>query len=157
MKRIIALFMIIILPVICFYACDVEKPPEKITDADMVYIDAVYNELDAWDVSTYNSGQDWNIDKIAFFDFDGSNNICFYTLYPVTDVYGRGFFVSSQGMEQMDFSIYDHDERIRHQGWLARTRVEGIDWNSSASNEQKYETLKQAFLFFKENNIYKQK
>ena len=135
-------------------SCNQDKAPVELTDSDMVYVDTVYRNMDGWDVSVTDSAQSFTIDKVAFFDFDGTNNICFYTLYPVTDVYGRGFFVNSDGMTQMKFSVYDTDEKTRSMGWVAQTRANGTNWNSNASSEEKYQMLKDAYLYFKEHNIY---
>ena len=152
MKKSILFIMIITVIVLC--SCNQEKTPVELTDSDMVYVDAVYRNMDGWDVSVTDSAQSFTIDKVAFFDFDGTNNICFYTLYPVTDVYGRGFFVNSDGMTQMKFSVYDTDEKTRSMGWVAQTRANGTNWNSNASSEEKYQMLKDAYLYFKEHNIY---
>ena len=153
-KRVFLLTLLLLFAlVLC--ACKSQKELIQLTDADMVYIDMVYDNIDSWDVSINNSNQDWTIDKVAFFDFDGNDNICFYTLYPVTDVYGRGFFVDGESMSQMKFSVYDTDEKSRSMGWIAQTRANGTDWNSNASSEEKYQTLKDAYLYFKEHNIYK--
>ena len=154
MKKIGILLLVVIFTFACS-SCTAKKEPVSLSESDMVYVDMVYKYVDSWDIPTNNSGQDWTIDKIAFFDFDGSNNICFYTLYPVTDVYGRGFFVDSEGMSQMKFSVYDTDEKTRSMGWVAQTRANGTNWNSDVSYEEKYETLKNAYLYFKEHNIYK--
>lgn len=148
------LFILIITTIIGLFACNQEKARVELTDSDMVYVDAVYRNMDGWDVSVNDSAQSFTIDKVAFFDFDGTNNICFYTLYPVTDVYGRGFFVDSEGMRQMKFSVYDTDEKTRSMGWVAQTRANGTNWNSNASSEEKYQMLKDAYLYFKEHNIY---
>ena len=157
MKRLLlSVLLIVLLFNLC--SCSVEREAEEkvvLTDEDMVYVDTVYDSIDSWDVKINNSNQDWTIDKVAFYDFDGTNNICFYTLYPVTDIYGRGFYVSSEGMEQMKFTVYQTDEKSRDWGWVAKTRAKGYDWNSNASKEQKYEMLKAAYHYFKEHNIYK--
>ena len=102
-----SILFILIITVIGLCSCNQDKAPVELTDSDMVYVDTVYRNMDGWDVSVTDSAQSFTIDKVAFFDFDGTNNICFYTLYPVTDVYGRGFFVNSDGMTQMKFSVYD--------------------------------------------------
>ena len=150
-----SLFVILTIIIIGLCACNQEKAPVELTDSDMKYVDTVYSYMDSWDVSVTDSAQNFTIDKVAFFDFDGTNNICFYTLYPVTDVYGRGFFVDSEGMTQMKFSVYDTDEKTRSMGWVAQTRANGTNWNSNASSEEKYQMLKEAYLYFKEHNIYK--
>ena len=155
MKKVL-LFIIALLLLLNLCSCSVQtKKKAELTEDDMVYVDTVYSLIDDWDVKIRNSNQDWTIDKVAFYDYDGTNKICFYTLYPVTDVYGRGFYVSSDGMKQIKFGVYETDEQTRSWGWVARTRGSGYDWNSNASKEQKYEMLKEAYLYFKEHNIYK--
>ena len=147
-------FVLLLLIVIGLCACGQKKAPVELTETDMKYVDTVYKYLDSWDVTFTNSAQTYTIDKVAFFDFDGTNNICFYTLYPITDVYGRGFFVNTEEMSQMKFGVYDTDEKTRSWGWIAQTRANGTVWNSNASSEEKYQKLKDAYLYFKEHNIY---
>lgn len=145
------LFCIIIISTAC--SKEEQKPPVTLNSDDMVYIDMVYECLETWDDTTVNSGQNWTVDKIAFYDFDGTNNICFYALYPVTDIYGNGYFVDANGMYPMNFSVYQTDEKSRSSGWFSQTRVNGTDWNHEASDEEKYEILKEAYLKFKESEL----
>ena len=150
MKRFLA---IVVSALIIIGLCSCQSKPAKqeitLTDSDMVYVDAVYKAIEHWDVSVFNSGQNWTVDKIAFYDFDGTNNLCFYKLYPVTDIYGTGYFVDKDGMHDMQFSVYDTNEKSRSMGWAARTRATGLDWNSNATKEEKYKVLKDAFLYYK--------
>lgn len=151
MKRIISLVLMIV-SIISISACSKEdKAPVTLNSDDIAYIDMVYSCMEDWDDIIQNSGQSWTVDKIAFYDFDGTNNLCFYALYPVTDIYGSGYFVDAEGMYTMDFSVYETEEKTRSSGWFSQTRVNGTDWNHDATDEQKYEILKQAYLKYKES------
>ncbi len=154
MKKIIVLVLCVSFIVLFVAGCNNKKSVE-LTDEDLEYINTVYNNLEQWDYSIKNSGQTWTINKIAFYDFDGTNNICFYTLYPVTDIYGWGYFVDKSSMYSMDFGVYETDKITISRGWVARTSANGISWDSTAGKEDKYEKLKEAFIYYKENNIYK--
>lgn len=128
---------------------------EELTKTDLKYIDTVYNKIDNWDTKIRDGADYYSVDKIAFYDFDGTNRMCFFILYPVTDIYGNGFFIDQDGnMDVMKFDAGSNDKTI-FWGWLSRTRALGINWNSKATKEEKLETLKTAYKNFKETNIYK--
>lgn len=155
MKKIISVFLTVILTVslVSCSGAETEKQVE-LTDEDYQYIDTVYNSMSGWDLPQYDSGQNWNIHKISFFDFDGTNKLTFYVNYPITDVYGHGYYVYTDRMTTMSIGVYDHDERTRNSGWITRNTVDGIDWDSSATDEEKYETIKEAYIHFLQTNIY---
>ncbi|MGN1434010.1 MAG: hypothetical protein ACI4XI_09955 [Ruminococcus sp.] len=111
--------------------------------------------MTSWDISKYDSGKNWNINKISFFDFDGTEKLTFYVNYPITDVYGHGYYVYSDSMEPISLSIYDHDARIRNRGWISQNTINGIQWDTDATDEEKYEAIKNAYIYFLQNNIYK--
>lgn len=153
-KRIISIFLSLSF-LICMTACSTEPKEKKIKSSDKKYINTVYNYMDAWDTEVSDSGQKWNIDKVAFYDFDGTGQICFYVLYPITDVYGWGYYVYKDGtIEAIDPDISDHDTKTINSGWQARTRVNGTDWDSTASKKKKRKTLEKAYKYFLNHNIY---
>ena len=147
--------MILLSIIICMSSCS-SKPEEiKLSEIDKKYINTVYKYMKAWDVEVSDSGSTWNIDKVAFYDFDGSGKMCFYVLYPITDLYGWGYYINEDGtMEDIDPDVYETDIKTINSGWRARTRAEGIDWDSSATKKQKKNILRKAYKYFLKHNIY---
>lgn len=148
-------FLAAALSIFCFLSvlsgCVGQRNQErKLSDQDLTYIDAVYQNMDRWDVPQKDGSESYTIDKIAFYDFDGTNKICFYILYPITDIYGWGYFISKDGT--MSAISGGDTERIINSGWIARTRGSGWNWDSTATAEQKYERLKSAYWRFLESN-----
>lgn len=153
MKKLTVLFSTIIM---CITICSCSTAPAPLTEADLTeqdykYIDCVYNLMDQWDTTHYDSGEDHNINKIAFYDFAYEGKISFYKNYPVAGYCGSGYYVHDNTMEFIEFSVYDVDSERWHDGNLMNTSVSGTDWNSSATDEQKYETLKTAYLAYLED------
>lgn len=155
MKRLICIFLVLFILLSVTTGCAKKEEKTELTDADMAYIDTVYEYMSQWDCSVYDSGEHWRINKIAFYDYDGTNRICFYVNFPITDAYGWGYFVDKDKMTSMNFSVYQTDDKTRNRGWLTRTAISGTEWNSKATKDEKYQKLKDAFLYFKKNNIYK--
>ncbi|MGN1111633.1 MAG: hypothetical protein ACI4RP_00370 [Acutalibacteraceae bacterium] len=131
-----------------FTSCERTKyiTAADLTENDLSYIDSVYNAMDYWDTEQQDGSETFRINKIAFYDFDGTNKIVFYKNYPITDYYGSGYYVSSDGLEPINPGIYDHDEKIIHTGCLARTSYNGVGWKSDASDEEKYKLLQEAYI-----------
>ena len=154
MKKIISILILLSI-IICMSSCS-SKPEEiKLSEIDKKYINTVYKYMKAWDVEVSDSGSTWNIDKVAFYDFDGSGKMCFYVLYPITDLYGWGYYINEDGtMEDIDPDVYETDIKTINSGWRARTRAEGIDWDSSATKKQKKNILRKAYKYFLKHNIY---
>ena len=154
MKKIISVLILLSI-IICMSSCS-SKPEEiKLSEIDKKYINTVYKYMKAWDVEVSDSGSTWNIDKVAFYDFDGSGKMCFYVLYPITDLYGWGYYINEDGtMEDIDPDVYETDIKTINSGWRARTRAEGIDWDSSATKKQKKNILRKAYKYFLKHNIY---
>ena len=138
-----------------FSGCEETKKSTELTETDLAYIDTVYQKIDNWDKKVKDSSETFSIDKIAFYDIDGTNRMCFYVHYPITDIYGKGFFIDTNGnMNVMKFDLSSNDNTI-NQGWIVRTRATGMNWDSDAYPAAKLQTLKEAYIYFKENNIYK--
>lgn len=154
MKKIISVLILLSI-IICMSSCS-SKPEEiKLSEIDKKYINTVYKYMKAWDVEVSDSGSTWNIDKVAFYDFDGNGKMCFYVLYPITDLYGWGYYINEDGtMEDIDPDVYETDIKTINSGWRARTRAEGIDWDSSATKKQKKNILRKAYKYFLKHNIY---
>lgn len=154
MKKIISVLILFSI-VICMSACSSKPEEKKLSESDKKYINTVYNYMKAWDVEVSDSGSTWNIDKVAFYDFDGSGKMCFYVLYPITDLYGWGYYINEDGtMEDIDPDVYETDIKTINSGWRARTRAEGTDWDSSATKKQKKNILRKAYKYFLKHNIY---
>lgn len=154
MKKIISILLLFSI-VICMSACSSKPEEKKLSENDKKYINTVYNYMKAWDVEVSDSGSTWNIDKVAFYDFDGSGKMCFYVLYPITDLYGWGYYINEDGtMEDIDPDVYETDIKTINSGWRARTRAEGTDWDSSATKKQKKNILRKAYKYFLKHNIY---
>lgn len=154
MKKIISILLLFSI-VICMSACSSKPEEKKLSESDKKYINTVYNYMKAWDVEVSDSGSTWNIDKVAFYDFDGSGKMCFYVLYPITDLYGWGYYINEDGtMEDIDPDVYETDIKTINSGWRARTRAEGTDWDSSATKKQKKNILRKAYKYFLKHNIY---
>ncbi len=135
----------------CITICSCNSTPAPLTEADLTendyqYIDCVYNLMDKWDNTHYDSGENHNINKIAFYDFAYDGKVTFYKNYPVAGYCGTGYYVYDDSMEVIEFSVYDVDNERWHDGYLMSTSVSGTDWDSSAPDEEKYETLKTAYL-----------
>lgn len=154
MKKIISVLILLSI-IICMSSCS-SKPEEiKLSEIDKKYINTVYKYMKAWDVEVSDSGSTWNIDKVAFYDFDGNGKMCFYVLYPITDLYGWGYYINEDGtMEDIDPDVYETDIKTLNSGWRARTRADGIDWDSSATKKQKKNILRKAYKYFLKHNIY---
>ncbi len=154
MKKIISVLILLSI-IICMSSCS-SKPEEiKLSEIDKKYINTVYKYMKAWDVEVSDSGSTWNIDKVAFYDFDGNGKMCFYVLYPITDLYGWGYYINEDGtMEDIDPDVYETNIKTINSGWRARTRAEGIDWDSSATKKQKKNILRKAYKYFLKHNIY---
>ncbi len=137
-----------LLIVISFCSCTVTEIEQKtLTENDYKYIDLVYEYMSEWEAkSYYDSGEYHTINKIAFYDFDGTGRLCFYKNYPIAAYYAVGYFIYDDRMESMDFSVYDHDENTRHRGFSMMTSVDGIDWDVKATDEEKYRRLEEAYL-----------
>lgn len=154
MKKIISILLLFSI-VICMSSCSSKPEEKKLSESDKKYINTVYNYMKAWDVEVSDSGSTWNIDKVAFYDFDGSGKMCFYVLYPITDLYGWGYYINEDGtMEDIDPDVYETDIKTINSGWRARTRAEGTDWDSSATKKQKKNILRKAYKYFLKHNIY---
>ncbi|MEE3428517.1 MAG: hypothetical protein VZQ55_06085 [Ruminococcus sp.] len=154
MKKIISILLLFSI-VICMSACSSKPEEKKLSESDKKYINTVYKYMKAWDVKVSDSGSTWNIDKVAFYDFDGSGKMCFYVLYPITDLYGWGYYINEDGtMEDIDPDVYETDIKTINSGWRARTRAEGTDWDSSATKKQKKNILRKAYKYFLKHNIY---
>lgn len=151
MKKLLLSFLLII---ICVFSCScnstksVVLTEENLTESDYKYIDCVYNLMDKWDNTYLDSGENHYINKIAFYDFAYTGKISFYKNYPVAGYCGTGYYVNSDSIEVIDFSIYEIDNQRWCDGYYASTSAYGTDWDCSASDEEKYETIKKAYLTF---------
>ena len=101
--------------------------------------------MSKWDITQADGSEHYSVGKIAFQDLDGTNKLCFYVLYPITDIYGWGYYVKDDGIERIKISINDADLSAQNNGCLIQTNLDGTSWNSSASNEKKYETIEKAY------------
>lgn len=156
MKKLICLLFSILL-CLSFCSCGNSEKANvtELTEKDYQYIDTVYNCMSRWDTTHYDSGKDHYINKISFQDFDGTNKISFYKNYPVGGYCGSGYYINDDGLEFIDPDIYDNDTTVRHRGCLMQTVLNGTDWNYTATDEEKYEIIKSAYIKFLETNIYK--
>lgn len=125
----------------------------ELTEKDIKYIDTVFEYMSGWDVSQYDSGKNWSINKISFFDFDGTDKLTFYVNYPITDIYGQGYYVYEDSMKAMSFDVYDHEGKTRNSGCVVQNTTNGTDWDSTATDEEKYETIKKAYTKFLQSNV----
>lgn len=154
MKKIISVLFLVF---ICFSASSCGNTEEikvtELSEKDYQYIDTVYNAMNRWDTTHYDSGEDHYINKISFQDFDGTNKIVFYKNYPVGGYCGSGYYVKEDSLEFIDPDIYDHETTIRNRGCLAQTVINGTDWDHFATDEEKYEIIKDAYISFIESNI----
>lgn len=125
----------------------------ELTEKDTKYIDTVFEYMSGWDVSQYDSGKNWSINKISFFDFDGTDKLTFYVNYPITDIYGQGHYVYEDSMKAMSFDVYDHEGKTRNSGCVVQNTTNGTDWDSTATDEEKYETIKKAYTKFLQSNV----
>lgn len=149
LKSIVIIALILSMTLCSCFSTEITKT--DLTENDYVYIDLVYSNLTKWEHKIYDSGEKHTINKIAFYDFDGTGKLCFYKNYPVAAGSGVGYFIYEDKMVGMDFSVYDYDENTRHRGWLARTTIDGIDWNVKATDEEKYQKLEEAYLKYLNN------
>lgn len=156
MKKLICVSCTLIICIL-FCSCGGTKSitEEDLTENDYKYIDAVYNAMSTWDTTHYDSGENHYINKISFQDFDGTNKISFYKNYPIGGYCGSGYYINDDGLEFIDPDIYDNDTTTRHRGCLMQTVLNGIDWDYTSTDEEKYETIKEAYIYFLQNNIYK--
>lgn len=144
---------------LCFVFCSCtavteSSTPTELTAEDYEYIDAVYNVMDQWDSTHYDSGENHHIDKISFQDFDGTHKICFYINYPIAGGCGAGYLIEDGTLTGISPDIYDNDSTTRHQGCMMQTVINGTDWDYTATDEEKYEIIKNAYIYFLQNNIY---
>lgn len=147
MKKIICLFLSVF---ICLSFCSCassEKTKEiELTEEDYKYIDSVYSVMSQWDTTHYDSGKDHYINKIAFFDFDGNNTLSFYKNYPVGGYCGSGYYVYSDRLEKINPDVYDYDTKTIHTGCLMQTVLKGTEWDYTATDKEKYEIIKSAYI-----------
>lgn len=127
----------------------------ELTEKDYKYIDTVYNTMSKWDITMRDGSEDYHIDKISIQDFDGTNKIVFYKNYPIIEngCYGYGYYIKENGLEKINPDIYDNDTAICHEGCLMQTVTNGTVWDYTATDEEKYETIKNAYIKFLETNI----
>jgi hypothetical protein len=154
MKK-LSLTLVCVFLTLILASCSGEDSPKKVelSKEDYVYIDQVYKSLDDWDLTIYDSGERVPVQKIAFFDFDGTNKMSFFVTYSIMSKH-RGFFVTESSFEEIEYSIYDHDISTRFDGWTAQLMAEGTKWDYTATDDEKYETIKNAYIYFLQNNIY---
>lgn len=151
MIRKISLLIALILLIGCFTACSAEPQKPELTEKDYEYIDNVYNSMSSWDVVAKDGSETYTIDKISFFDFTGNGKVTFFVNYPVAGFYGRGFYIFTDKVEQIQpSSVYDTDTSARLNGCYANNSQTGTNWNTDATDTQKYETIKKAYLAYLE-------
>lgn len=155
MKKLTAILLIFILT-FSFTGClntEVEDKPVELTDEDMKYIDTVYDNRDQWDGVWNVYTHDCYIDKIMFCDFDNTGKISFFIYVRSQGAYDVIGFYVYDGFEQMEFSVYDVDENRRFEGWETRIAYDlGCEYDQDASDDAKYESLKNAYKNYKEEN-----
>lgn len=147
----ISLLLSLMLLIGCFTACSTEPPKPELTEKDYEYIDNVYNSMSSWDIVARDGSETYTIDKISFFDFTGNGKVTFFVNYPIAAFYGRGFYIFKDEVDQIQpSSVYDTDTSTRLNSCYANNSQTGTNWNSSASDTQKYETIKKAYLTYLE-------
>lgn len=119
---------------------------DDLTQSDYTYIDAVYSTMSQWDCSTYDSGENHYINKIAFYDFQNQDEVVFFKNYPIAGYCGSGYYVSENGLERISYSVYDTDIQSLHTTLLARTSYDGCEWDHYASDGEKYQMIVDAYL-----------
>ncbi len=126
-----------------------------LTDSDSKNIDNVFKLNSEWDTpSQTGTTTDEYINKIMFFDFDGTGKLSFFVSYDVNYVLGAGYYVLDDGtmerIEQAD--VYDTDTHTRIMGCIGKTIVSGTDWNQSYTDEEKYDAIKKAYVKYLERS-----
>lgn len=154
MKKVIS-FISLLLLCCLFCSCESSKTitKEDLTETDYSYINYVYNTMSSWNTTHYDSGKDHYINKIGFYDFDGTDNLAFFINYPVGGCCGSGYYVNSDGLELITYDVYDQDTHTRHSSCLAKTAYMGTDWSIDLTDEQKYEAIKSAYITFLNSNL----
>lgn len=127
-----------------------------LTDADNKNINTVYELSSKWDTpSQTGTTSDKYINKIKFFDFDGTGKISFFVSYDVNYILGAGYYILEDGtierIEQED--VYDTDTHTRIMGCIGQTMSSGADWNQSFTDEEKFNVIKNAYIdYLKRSN-----
>lgn len=73
--------------------------------------------------------------------------MAFYINYPIAGYSGRGYYLNiDEGtMEQITYSVYDHDIKEWNTSYMAKNALYGTDWNSNADENEKHSVIKEAF------------
>lgn len=150
MVKKISLLLSLILLISCFTACSAEPPKPELTEKDYEYIDSVYNSMSSWDGIRQLGGQEYTIDKISFFDFNGSGKLTFFVNFPYGAYYGIGYYVTTNGIAGIEDDVYDIDTNQRFDSCVANNSYQGTAWDYEATDEEKYETIKTAYLTYLE-------
>lgn len=149
MKKVIVLITaisIILLTSACGKTENIESSV-VITATDTEYIDLVYDNIENWDITQNDSGKTFSIDKISFYKFANGDKMAFYINYPIAGYSGRGYYLNiDEGtMEQITYSVYDHDIKEWNTSYMAKNALYGTDWNSKADENEKHSVIKEAF------------
>ncbi len=146
MKKILSIITAIICIVTIVSGCSSQKKTREINERDLTYIDTVFKNMKEWEKKTKDGSEWFDIKKVAFFDFDGTGKMTFYVSYYPDFLSGRGFYINSDGtLSSISFGVYPSDDKTRHESCLAGVAGYGTSWNVSATEEQKYQSLKSAY------------
>lgn len=108
MKKLISFLLV---SIICFSLCSCGNTTEaeisELSSSDNMYINSVYKTMSDWDTTHTDGGVEHHINKIAFYDFDGTDRIVFYKNYPIAGYCGSGYDVLDDGLKKLSFDIYD--------------------------------------------------
>lgn len=144
----------------------VKYTKENLTPTDKQRIDCVYSNLDDWDYSISKGGNSLSIQRISFYEFEPGGDMCFYATWSTPteqqdlgyakyygNVYSAGYFIYDNEIERIgDFSVYEHEKTTRHEGYLVRVSSIGSPWNTSASDDAKYDMIVSAYLDYLNGN-----
>ena len=149
MKKVIVLITaisIILLTSACGKTENIESSV-VITATDTEYIDLVYDNIENWDITQNDSGKTFSIDKINYYKITNTYKIKFNINYPIAGYSGRGYYLNiDEGtMEQITYSVYDHDIKEWNTSYMAKNALYGTDWNSNADENEKHSVIKEAF------------
>lgn len=149
MKKLCFILSLVLTLSMFFAGCELNQEIE-LTDTDNEIIETVYGLYSEWDIPTDDND---HINRIKFFDFDGAGTVSFFMTYDVNYVLGKGYYILDNGtMERIKKeSVYDTDTQIRYTGCIGTTMGCGTQWNQSYTDEEKYETIKNAYIEFLEN------
>ena len=159
MKKLITLTMILaILFSICGCSSNGDNTENvELSQADKQNIELINNSIKKWDVTVRDGSEDISINKISFNKVElsdmGVSGVGFFVNYPIGWYYVSCIIIDSSNkkIERLDINKLSTNEKTYIDGYFMQTSINGIDWDSNATDEQKYSTLEEAYKKYLES------